>query len=236
MEATFMNSTARTANLKAILADNADIRAYLSNAIKTYERVSTRDSRGIRLAQMLDPDDSHFDLESRSRWSALSEEERQHLHGYLSAKHADFNLESWKASASIMDQISISGVRYARKNILKRDQDSHIIFTVPGTDQTAPGEILNIFQYWHTTTSTEVETKSTYLLVNRFSGNPVLDRRDPYKEHPAVFGYLCAAKPVETGIIEVDHVRSHFGLTPIQYNGQDLIHVLPMSRVSFRLL
>ncbi|KAJ7041267.1 hypothetical protein C8F04DRAFT_947486, partial [Mycena alexandri] len=53
MEATFMNSTARAANLKALLADNSDVRSHLSNAIKVYESVSIRDSRGSRLAQML---------------------------------------------------------------------------------------------------------------------------------------------------------------------------------------
>ncbi|KAJ6454036.1 hypothetical protein C8R47DRAFT_943180, partial [Mycena vitilis] len=55
MEATFMNATARAANLKAILADNPDVRACVSEAVKTYQHVSTRDSRGFRLAQMIDP-------------------------------------------------------------------------------------------------------------------------------------------------------------------------------------
>jgi hypothetical protein len=235
MEATFMNSTARAANLKAILADNADIRSHVSEAIETYERVSTRDSRGFRLAQMLNPDDSHFDLESRSQWSALSIEERQLLQEYLSWKFGDFSLETWKASALIMDQISINGVRYARENVLKHDEDSHIIFTIPGTNETAPGEILNIFQYWHTTPA-EAEIKATYIIVNRFSQDPILDREDPYKQHPPIFGYLCAAEHIETRVIEASDVRSHFGLTPIQYNGQNIIHVLPLNRVSLAVL
>jgi hypothetical protein len=52
---------------------------------------------------MLNPDDSHFNLESRSQWTALSIEERQLLQEYLSWKFGDFSLETWKASALIMD-------------------------------------------------------------------------------------------------------------------------------------
>ncbi|KAJ6562025.1 hypothetical protein B0H19DRAFT_1259646 [Mycena capillaripes] len=230
MEATFMNSTARAANLKAILTDNAEIRSHASEAIKTFERVTNQDSRGFRLAQMLDPEDTHFDLEARSQWGVLSIEERQLLQDYLSWRYGDFDLESWTASGSIMDQISINGVRYARKNVLKHDQDSHIIFDVPGTNETAPGEIINIFQYWHTTPA-DVEIKAIYLIVNRFNPHPTLDREDPYRKFPLIVGYLCAIKPMETRVIEAGHVRSHFGLTPIKHNGQDLMHVLPMSRV-----
>ncbi|KAJ7026829.1 hypothetical protein C8F04DRAFT_954197, partial [Mycena alexandri] len=232
MEATFMNSTARAANLKAMLADNPDVRLHLSNAIKVYENVSTRDSRGSRLAQMLDPHDTHFDLASTSQWGALSMEERQLLHNYLAWRYGDFDLEIWKASGSIMSQISIGGVRYARTNILKRDQDSYIMFNIPGTNETAPGEILNIFQYWHTTPN-NIEIEATYLIVNRFFGNPNLDIPDPYQQYPQLFGYLCPVNPMETRVIEADHVRSHFGLTPIDYNGQKLMHVLPVSRVGF---
>ncbi|KAJ6544888.1 hypothetical protein DFH09DRAFT_1088420, partial [Mycena vulgaris] len=231
METTFMNSAARAANLKALISDNTEIREHVSEAIKAYERGSNRDSRGIRLAYMLDPNDPHFDLQSLSRWSSLSLEERQVLHSYLQWKHGDFNLEDWKASAAIMEQISITGVRYARKNVLKRDQDSNILFCIPGTDEVVPGEILNIFQYWHTTAA-EVEFKAIYLLVNRFPTNPVLGRQDPYREHPNLFGYLCGTNPIDTRIIEAEHVQSHFGRTPIEYNGQQLMHVLPLSRVN----
>jgi hypothetical protein len=230
MEATFMNSTARAANLKALLSDNPEIRSQVSEAIKVYERGSNRDSRGIRLAHMLDPNNAEFDLQSHSHWSSLSQHERQLLHQYLTWKHGDFNLEDWKASAAIMDQISIAGVRYARKNVLKRDQDSHIIFSIPGGNEVVPGEILNIFQYWHTPPAGN-EFKAVYLVVNRFPTNPQLDRQDPYREHPLVFGYLCGAKPSTSYVIEASNVESHFALTPLAYNEEHLIHVLPLSRV-----
>jgi hypothetical protein len=119
--------------------------------------------------------------------------------------------------------------------VLKHDEDSHIIFTIPGTNETAPGEILNIFQYWHTTPA-EAEIKATYIIVNHFSQDPILDREDPYKPHPPIFGYLCAAEHMETQVIEASDVRSHFGLTPIQYNGQNIIYVLPLNRVSLAVL
>jgi hypothetical protein len=130
MEMTFMNATGRAANLKAILADNKDIRAQVSETIKVYEHALTRDSRGIRLANMLDPEDAHFDLKSRSHWGSLSMLERQLLRDYLFQRYDNFELADWQSNASIMDQISIKGVRYARKGVLRQDQDSHIIFQV----------------------------------------------------------------------------------------------------------
>lgn len=226
-----MNATGRAANLKALISDNPEIRSQASEAIKVYEHGSIRDSRGIRLAQMLDPKDTHFDLESRSRWGSLSVEERQLLQSYLQNKHGEtFQLEDWMASGAIMDQITIAGVRYAQPGVLKRDQDSHIILVIPDTDQTAPGKILKIFQFWYSTPS-GTEYKGTYLIVDQFSTNPTLDIEDPYRKHPTLFGYLCNVTPLATRIIEAEHVRSHFALTPRQYNGVDFIHVYPMSRV-----
>ena len=126
MESTFMNATGRAANLMAIIADNTEIRTQVSQAIAVYEHGLNRDARGIRLANMIDPEDSHFDMESRSRWSTLSVEERHILQDYISLTCENFNLPEWQASALIMDQISIHGVRYARRNVQRCSQDSHI--------------------------------------------------------------------------------------------------------------
>ncbi|KAF8163876.1 hypothetical protein K438DRAFT_1775785 [Mycena galopus ATCC 62051] len=209
MEATFVKSTARAANLKAMLADDADIRSRVLEAVTTYDRLSTQDSRGVRLAQMLDIEDTHFDLEAHSKWGALSGKSARFYRTILSGN---------------------MGVRYTGKNVLKRDQDSYIIFNVPDTDEDAPGEILKIFQYWHTTPENR-EFKATYLVVNRFRA-AILDSQDPYPQLGPNFGHLCSVRPMESRVIEASHVKSHFGLTPIHYNGQDIMHVFPLSRVA----
>ncbi|KAJ7692685.1 hypothetical protein B0H17DRAFT_1132921, partial [Mycena rosella] len=125
----------RAANLKALLSDNKDIQSKVAEAIKVYEHGLKRDSRGIRLANMLNPEDSHFDLESRARWSALSTLERHMLHNYLSWIYEDFDLSEWQASASIMDQISISGVRYAKRmfSSMIKTVTSYSLYRVPIT-------------------------------------------------------------------------------------------------------
>ncbi|KAJ7447354.1 hypothetical protein B0H11DRAFT_1658847, partial [Mycena galericulata] len=234
MENTFMYSTQRMANIKALISDNTEIRSHVTEAIKVYDRESLRDSRGVRLVQILDPMNSHFDVASKSRWSALSMQERQLLQNYLSSKYADVSLESWQSSASIMDQISLNDARYARKNVLKYDQDSHIIFRQPGTNQVSPGQILNIFQFWLTSPD-PMEIESTYLVVERFGVvNLGLGRQDPYKKYPKPFGYL-AGEVVATELIETRHVKCHFALTPIEFNNRNLIHVFPMNRVSFSI-
>jgi hypothetical protein len=234
METTFVKATGRAANLKAIISDTASIRLQVSEAVKVYEHGLMRNSRGNRLANMLDPLDPHFDMESQSRWSALTADERHLLHNYLSWAYEDFTLGEWQASASMMDQISISGVRYARKGVLKRDQDSHILFIVPGTNDIGAGEILNIFRYWHTK-SDGVDIIGIYLVINRFSPTEVsgsLGFPDPYRQYPAALGCLWLPTVLETRIIEAEHVRGHFALTLIEHNDQRLMHVLPLNRVS----
>jgi hypothetical protein len=236
METTFMNSTSRAANLKAIITDNKEIRSQISHTIAVYEHGLNRDLRGSRLANMIDPEDSHFDLESRSHWNMLCPDERQLLQDYLSWIYGNFNLAEWQASASIMDEISISGVRYAKTGVQKLNQDSYILFTLPGEgpEHIAAGEIINIFQHWHTTPD-GTETRGIYLVINRFSTDiaPVMDIPDPYRRYPAALGYICRQSHLETRIIEAKHVWGHFGMTPMIYNGQNLMHVIPLSRVSF---
>ncbi|KAJ7185943.1 hypothetical protein C8R46DRAFT_1208046 [Mycena filopes] len=125
-----------------------------------------------------------------------------------------------------MDQISIDGVRYAQKNVRKLDQDSHIIFSIPFTDNQAIGEIINIFQYWHTDVA-GLESKGIYLVVNRFSPDltSILDIPDPYRRYPAAVGYLCTKQILETRIIESKHVWGHFALTPMEYKGHSFMHL-----------
>ncbi|KAJ7770251.1 hypothetical protein DFH07DRAFT_954069 [Mycena maculata] len=233
IEDTFLHSTQRMANIKALITDNLRIRSTVSEALEVFDRQSSRVSRGIRLVQILDPTDSDFDLASRSRWSALSVMERQLLRTYLSSKHPGFNLADWEASAIIMDQISLNGARYAKKDVLKYDEDSHIIFRQPTTNQVSPGKILNIFEHWHTAADA-LETKTTYLVVQRFQVTDLgLGRQDPYQKHPKVFGYLAGAV-VAVDLIETAHVQCHFALTPIEFNGLKLIHVFPLNRVDYR--
>lgn len=227
-----MHSTQRMANLKALISDNPEIGAQVSEAIQVYKRQSARNSRGVGLMQILDPAHSDFDLATKSKWSTLSLQERQLLQKYLSRKYADYRLEDWEATALTMDQISLNGARYARNNVLKYDQDSHIIFEQPGTNRVLPGKILNIFRYWHKAPNA-AQSQATYLVVQRFGVTDLgLGRQDPYQKFSHVFGYL-AGEVVATDLIEITHVKSHFALTPIEFNGRNLIHVLPLNRVSF---
>ncbi|KAK6988002.1 hypothetical protein R3P38DRAFT_2368749, partial [Favolaschia claudopus] len=235
IEATFMKATARAANLKAIIADNPTVRNKVSEAINAYEHLSGKSVQGFKLTQILDPDDTRFDRKARSQWGALSLEERQILHSYLTWRYGDFNLEIWQASASIMDQISIQGVSYAKENVLKYDRDSHIIFNIPGTQDTAPGKIKNIFQYWHTTPA-GVEIKAIYLIVDSFNPHPIPEAMDPFRRYGSMAGFLSTSQPMERRVIEAGHVRSHFGQTPLESDGVKLMHVLPLSRVCFYFL
>ncbi|KAK6997497.1 hypothetical protein R3P38DRAFT_2453289, partial [Favolaschia claudopus] len=235
IETTYMNATGRASNLKAILTDNKEVRSKVSETIKVYEHSLNRNSRGIRLANMIDPEDTHFDQESHSHWSTLTRTERHILQDYLcfTHPHTNITLSDWQASASIMDKISVNGVCYAQKNVQKFDQDSYILYNVPNTTQIGVGQIINIFQYWYTFEGQQ-EQKGVYLIVDSFSTNiaDIIDIPDPYRKYPNAVGYLCSRRIIETRVIESKHIWSHFGMTPIEYNNSSLMHVLPLSRVS----
>lgn len=231
-----MNSTAHAANLHAILTDNLEIRSLVSQAVRAHEQTSRRDSRGIGLSQMLDPNGAPHDVVAgREIWSRLASEDRQLLNEHLQLKHGyGLGIGDWQASGVILDQTLIGGVRYARKSVLKADQDSYIIFAVrqvglPDDGELVPGQIANIFRFAYTTPTGNSTT--TFLVVKQFATQPI--QNDPYRSHHALFGYLCPVEPVKTIIIEAAQVRSHFALTPRNTAGGRMVHVLPMSRVRF---
>lgn len=223
------------ANLKALISDDAEIRTHIAEAVKVYEHQLARISGGVSVAQILDPTSSHRDVAAKSAWAPLSVMERQLLQEHLSRKYGGYTLEDWQATALMMDRISLNGVRYARTDVFKSDGESHIIFEQPGTNRTSPGKIVNIFRYWHTPPNNAAEIEVTYLVVQRFVGVSSLElgRQDPYNKISKVFGYLASQVVANCNdLIETTHVKSHFASTPIAYNGLNLIHVLPLNRVS----
>jgi hypothetical protein len=92
------------------------------------------------------------------------------------------------------------------------------------------GEIQNIFQHWHTNPD-NMDTQSIYLVVNEYAQVPAIGRADPYKRYPRALGCIYGAQQIETYLIEAEHVVSHFALTPMEHEGMELIHVMPLNRV-----
>lgn len=228
MESTFMQASARTANLKALLSDNPEIRAQVAATVKACDLIAGPSAVEFDA-------NPHSPVPSSSQWISLPRRERQLLHQYLRQKHGEsFGVELWRASGIIMDEIWVGGVGYARQNVRKYDCDSHILFRKPAhpeLDDLTTGKILNIFEYWFTAPDGS-EIKGTYLIIEEFNVHPIPPDQDPYRKYTA-FGYLAdTVGVVDTYVIEDSHILAHCALTSIVSNGVNLTHVLPVTQVS----
>lgn len=255
MEATMMNSSGRTANLKAILSDNATVRRHVSSMIKTWETVSSRDARGTRLASLVDPVQPPTIIVQDGREAKMPEDLHHMLVDYLNHKHrttayADqgpavlrhIPLSRRYRTAS---KVHIRGVRYCISQYIVGD--SHIIFRTSPT-KIAAGSIVNIFEHTHEVVDQSGDSPffprgmhnptrtvtSVFLQVKEYA--PVQDTASlPLNlaciKEGFVGGWLRGNVLGPTQMIDASQVVSHFRLLPIEIGEEKLIHVYPLDRV-----
>lgn len=213
-------TTARNANLWAMLSDNQDVRSTVADMIGTMESIAKEDVRGFRLASMLDPTLPEFTLNTRAKPLILN---NNHLRLFCNLLHFLGRTGAVEEVLSV-DAISYRGVTYGtfasrdsrNSTVIFYSQDSH------AKKVKKSGVIDIIFQH----------ESSIYLVVQE---HPPMERRDlvdPYRPFGVFAGYLCEAKPSTSHVIELSQVISHFALTELP---DSLIHVMPVDRVSCQI-
>jgi hypothetical protein len=226
-----MKVASRNANLRAVLADDDDVRETVHEMINVMETVEKEDARGFRLASLLNPDQPVYADEPRAKPFQLGNLEYQLLRR-LVEHTADDRLRLFSRQARAFDEISIRGVRYSTSQG-RKFRDSNIIFQLPGIPSNMntqrAGSIDSIFGYtWH---STNGQSNEYYLSVRE---HPPFDDStiDPYRRYPFAGGFLCKASTKEVHIIHTSHVVSHFASTSLEQFGDDCLHALPLDRVT----
>jgi len=211
----------RAANLEWIM-HSRNLSHHIRPLLDAFLKVSNEDHRGTRLA-----DENHFPPQKPPQNVTLELHIRKLFLDLLKdipslAKHS--LVSSVPPTVLELEKISISGIIYAREKSLPRD--SNIIFRRPGGSSDRVGRIKQIFQSEHVTPGV------TFLAVtqHRLVADPIA--QGVYRRFGFAGGYLCDHK--EDGrqyVIRSTDVISHFARTPLVWEGETLMHALPLNSV-----
>jgi hypothetical protein len=256
LELTFMHSSAREANLQALLFDHSEAREHVSELAKTYEAFLSEDVRGTRLAHMVNVThltqqlDFAFD-ETCLRDTSLPDTVLLLLAQFLNGRHRS-TIYSINGSSGIsvlprakfLDKFSLRGVEYSTASC--RTRNSHVLFRPPKLDSSEslahaePGQIIGIFLHSQTDSLNtqkdggRLDHPSIYLCIQSYAPlQPELSDVDKsYRRFGFAGGFLSAQKPGPLILVDQSSIISHVAVTPLEMKGCKVLHVLPMDRVS----
>ncbi|KII88032.1 hypothetical protein PLICRDRAFT_55048 [Plicaturopsis crispa FD-325 SS-3] len=232
MEGTFMEMSSRNANLRALLSDNQEVHSTVLEMVTTLDAITKEDTRGIRLANMLDPDQP--ETEPRPKTTVqyqhrLSDEEHTMLsrlfpQGVLVPRYVDS-----------VDQISSRGVRYATEGS-RASADSSVMFTThpsnAGVETQRAGSIRSIFRVPGPHPAHATLSSDFYVAVEEYTpSSETPGFVDPFLPFGFAAGFLCEPAPRKLSLIFLSQVISHFAKTPLKFSNHSFIHVLPVDRL-----
>ena len=224
LEATFTMTACRTANLEWMM-HTANVSDHIRPLVDEYLRVSNEDHRGTRLA-----DENHFPPQKPPQDATLEPPIHKLfldlINGVPSlASHR--LLEPITSDVLTLEKVSISGVIYAQEESLPRD--SNIIFRRPGGSSDRVGRIKQIFQSKHIVSGLTLLVVAQHKLI----ADPIA--QGAYGRFGFAGGYLCDHR--EDGrryVIRSTDVICHFARTPLVWEGETLMHALPLNSVCCR--
>ncbi|KAA1476100.1 hypothetical protein DENSPDRAFT_884068 [Dentipellis sp. KUC8613] len=199
-----MRASARGANLRALLSGDEEVKKSAAELIEAYELVNSEDTRGTRLANMLNADGAHSSAVSRISGAVPSRYlDDQTCYLLEQALQREYRTGAGTSSAQLTEAgapiarfssprkvwghstISIHGVRYATREKFYRD--SHVVFSDgEGCKQTAlrAGQIEDIFTIKHLTPHHHRSVASTFLVVKEFDDVEAMrERLDSLQGH-----------------------------------------------------
>jgi hypothetical protein len=229
-----MKTTARSSNLRAILADDEHLRQTVTETITVLETIEKEDVRGFRLASLLDPSLPDYAIQPTSATAFILDAEHYQLLRLLIEQKIPGQQLLLPREAFSIDKISSHGVCYGTCKSSKSG-DNCVIFLQPDALPTdlhlqKAGIIQTIFQY--TYWSDGVEIKDFYLVVREHLPMDVTDgRSDPYREFSSR-AFLCQSDVTKLHVLALSQVISHFVLLEMRGDGhEDLMLVWPVDRV-----
>ncbi|KAJ3500882.1 hypothetical protein NLJ89_g9593 [Agrocybe chaxingu] len=221
LEATFLKSSARYGNIRALLSDDTDVRALLRELVEVMAKIESEDVRGYRLAMILDLSLPDLALRAQETPGYLEDKFHRLLCGYFLDETPPTN------AVTFCKEISFRGVCYGVLNSTSF-KNSSVIFSMPTTDMVA-GIIIKIFRH----SFADHSEKDTYLIVQELVlAGP--GTQDPYRQYGFCGGFLCRPDPGSYRLIRINQIISHFVMTRlVDEPFKDLIHVLPVDRLMY---
>jgi hypothetical protein len=251
-----MRSSAKEAKLHALLFDHGEVRERVDELAKIYQAFLAEDVRGTRLAHMIDMSqltqqpDLIFD-EMGLRDMILPDDVLLPFLQFLHQKHAT-TIRSTDRSpglsllprAKFLDKFSFRGVQYSTAS--SRTCNSHVLFRPPRLDSsespTNPesGQIIHAFIHSQINThharedEGRVRYSSICLCIQPYQPvQPELSDVDKsYRRFDFAGGFLSAQALGPPIIVDASSIISHVAVTRLKIRGYDVLHFLPMDRVS----
>lgn len=214
-----MMTACRVANMEALMEDRR-ISTDAKELVDAFSTVVNEDHRGTRLA-----DERHFPPTKPPVYTQLDSQTFLLYTRLLFATND--TPEAWGISSPrvlMLEKVTIAGVIYSSFKSLPRD--SNIIFRVPGKAPHCIGRVDTIFQ-----PAGDGTPDTTFLVVNQFSAVLEHPMQDVYKRFGFAGGYLYNEDYVTLRVIRTSDVICHFARTPVNSEGQGLIHALPLNTV-----
>jgi hypothetical protein len=251
-----MHGSARAAKLQALLSDHSEVREQVGELTKTYENILAEDARGTRLAHMVGATrltqrmDVAFD-ETRLLDSNLTDATLVLLAHFLNRKyrtsryHTGGSLGSiLSPKAKLLDKFSLRGVQYSTAG--SRTRNSHVFFRPPQVDESEPlahpepGQITDIFLYSQFGTpeargERRSHKPSIYLCIRPYVPlrSELSDVDKSYRQFGFAGGFLSERALGAPIVVDYSSIISHVAVTPMKIRGCEVLHVLPMDRVSY---
>jgi hypothetical protein len=219
LELTFTMTACRVANMEALMEDKR-ISTDAKELVDAFSTVVNEDHRGTRLA-----DEHHFPPTKPPVHTQLDSQTFL-LYSRLISATNDVS-EAWRISTSrvlVLEKVTIAGIIYSSFKSLPRD--SNIVFQVPGKTSHCIGRVDSIFQ-----PECNGASNATFLVVSQFSVVREHPMQDVYKRFGFAGGYLYSEDYVTLRVIRTLDVICHFVRTPVDSEGQGLIHALPLNTV-----
>ena len=244
-----MRISARNANLRAILADDNEIRKSVTEMVMAMEAIEDEDIRGFRKAKQLDPtllDPAQDSIPSHANQITLESSQLQLIKAHLTQIYPGRNFRLGSDALSLKE-VSKDGVCYGICES-STHRNSAIIFVSESATRSSspnnnldyegvvqkPGIIEKIIHY--STLDGLVPIDGIYLYIQELmpiniASNP--PQLDPYRKYGFAAGYLCDSNERITRVIGLSQVVSHFALTTFEgiNRYENFIHVLPLDRV-----
>ncbi|KZV63965.1 hypothetical protein PENSPDRAFT_589077, partial [Peniophora sp. CONT] len=239
IEATYLRGAVRSANLRALLLDDSPLLHEVSSLVEEHQRQSYADVRGTKLGSLLLESSVTRSVEGakvlRTRVKSINLSARlcSLLPSFLNRRHHT-NIYGREISISRMagqvTRASIRNIRYCTYEDLA--QNSNIVFALSPGSSTA-GRITDMFLHEHTLPSGDHAVSSLILVIKPYGalmeGERFLDAH--YRAHKNG-GFCCRRSVGESILVGVDMVLGHASISPVEYNGFSLLHILPLARVS----
>jgi hypothetical protein len=247
-----MRSSAREAKLQALLFDHGEVCEHVDELINKYQAFLTEDVRGTRLAHMIDMGQLTqqpfvFDetrLQDRILPDAILLPFSQFLHQRLATSSDKSPSSSMLPWAKFLDKFSFRGVEYSTAS--SRTRNSRILFRTSklnsSESSTSPktGQIIHAFLHSQINIHCAQEDQgqarhsSICLCIQPYLPvRPELSDIDKsYRRFSFAGGFLSAQILGPPVIIDASSIISHVAVTPLTIRGHEVLHVLPMDRVS----